>query len=94
MPITNGVNGRDSNGRFTKGNRGGPGNPHASHVHKLRGVLLEAVSETDIKKVVQILIGKAMDGDMAAIRILFERALGKPLEHDILERIERLEAGV
>ncbi len=27
LPSPNGLNGRDSNAQFTKGNKGGPGNP-------------------------------------------------------------------
>jgi len=30
--LTNSSNGRDTNGGFTTGNKGGPGNPHAKQV--------------------------------------------------------------
>src|SRR5438067_2077329 len=38
---------RDADGRFVKGNRGGPGNPFARRVAELRRELLEAVSADD-----------------------------------------------
>lgn len=82
---------RDARGRFVKGNAGGPGNPFAAQVNRLRGALLNAVSEKDLIGVVNALVKKAKEGDTAAAKILFERLLGRPLEADILERIESLE---
>lgn len=90
-PSTNGSNGRDSAGRFATGNAGGPGNPYAQRVGKLRSALLDAVSEDDLRGVVGALVGKAKDGNVAAARILFDRCLGPPIAADILERIEALE---
>lgn len=82
---------RRSDGRFAKGNRGGPGNPLAAQVNRLRSALLRAVEPEDIEDVVQALLRKAKEGDVAAARVLFNRLLGKPLEADILDRIENLE---
>jgi ribosomal protein L17 len=73
------------------GNPGGPGNPHAEQVGRLRSALLNAVTEEDIRQVVSALIGKAKSGDVHAARILFDRVLGKPIEADLLSRIEALE---
>jgi len=89
--MTNGSNGRDARGRFTKGNAGGPGNPFAAQVGKLRAAMYGAVTEADIKAVVIKLVEQAKSGDMTAARILFSRVFGRPLEADILERIEELE---
>lgn len=89
----NGAN-RDERGRFVKGNPGGPGNPLAKKVMKLRSALLDAVTKEDLIGVVNALVGKAKEGDTAAAKILFDRLLGRPLEADILERIEALEKRV
>jgi hypothetical protein len=73
------------------GNRGGPGNPHARRVGELRSALLEAVTPADLKAVVRALIKKAKGGDVPAAREVIERTLGKPLEADLLERLDLLE---
>ena len=77
-PSTNGDNGsRDSQGRFVAGNAGGPGNPYARRVARLRSLLLEAVGEEDLLELIQALIGQAKSGDLAAIREVLDRCLGK-----------------
>lgn len=91
MPSPNGTIGRDSNGRFAPGNPGGPGNPFASKVGRLRSALFEAVTEDDIRQIAERLVKMAKDGDLAAIREVLLRTLGRPTEHDLLERLERLE---
>lgn len=77
-PSTNGSNGRDARGRFAAGNVGGPGNPHAHRVAKLRSIMLEAVTQKDMREVVKVLIKRAKEGDVAAIRELLDRCVGKP----------------
>lgn len=84
-------NGRDSSGRFTKGNAAAKGNPYAKRVGQLRSALLDAVSEDDVREVIAAMVKKAKDGDMAAARILFDRCLGPPVAADIVARIEALE---
>ena len=77
-PSPNGDNGsRDSQGRFVAGNAGGPGNPYARRVARLRSLLLEAVGEEDLLELIQALIGQAKAGDLAAIREVLDRCLGK-----------------
>jgi hypothetical protein len=77
-PSPNGNNGsRDSQGRFVAGNAGGPGNPYARRVARLRSLMLEAVSEEDLLELIQALIGQAKSGDLAAIREVLDRCLGK-----------------
>ena len=78
LPSTNGKNGRDKLGRFAQGNAGGPGNPYARRVAELRSALMDAVTEDDLRAVVAKL-KKAKEGDIAAIREVLDRALGKPL---------------
>jgi len=45
-----------------------------------------------MRAIISALIEKAKAGDVHAASVLFERVLGKPLEIDIIERIESLEA--
>ncbi len=85
-------NGRNGRGRFAPGNPGGPGNPHAAKVGRLRSALLDTVSEQDIADVAAHLVALAKSGDLPAIRELLLRVLGRPVEADLLERIERLES--
>lgn len=86
------VDGRGPRGQFTKGNAGGPGNPFAARVAKLRKAMFAAVTPADLKAVIETLIREARGGNIPAIRELLERTLGKPVEYDLLERIEALEA--
>jgi hypothetical protein len=78
-------------GRFLPGNPGGPGNPYAARVATYRAALLEAVTPGDLAAIARTLVQAARSGDVAAAKIVFERTLGRPLEADILERLERLE---
>lgn len=71
------MEGRDANGRFVKGNAGGPGNPFARRVAQLRAVLMESVTDDDMRDVVRTLVTLAKAGDVAAIKLLFERLLGR-----------------
>ena len=71
-------NGSDARGRFAPGNPGGPGNPFARRVAELRKVLLQAVSEEDLRVVAEQLVVKAKMGDLAATKLLFQYVLGKP----------------
>jgi hypothetical protein len=77
-PPTN--NGRDARGRFAAGNAGGPGNPFARQVAKLRAALVQRVTEADIQHIAERLIVMAKSGDMAATKLLFLYVLGKPAE--------------
>ena len=69
---------RDQRGRFAAGNRGGPGNPFARQTAALRQALVNAVSEKDIADIAAVLLEKARQGDVAASRLVFAYALGKP----------------
>lgn len=71
------TNGRNSAGQFLRGNPGGPGNPHAGKVGKLRTALVEAVTEQDIADIVSALVKAAKSGDIPAAKLLFDRCIGK-----------------
>ena len=93
-PSTNGDNGRQAGGRFAQGNAGGPGNPHAKRVAKLRTALFKAVSPDDLKAVVAALLASAKGGDVAAARELLQRLLGPPEAIDFVDRLEALEQNI
>jgi hypothetical protein len=73
-------NDRDARGRFTKGNAGGPGNPFARQVTLLRASLVHSVTPQEIIRIGDALKEKALSGDVAAIKLLFQYLLGKPAE--------------
>ena len=66
---------RDENGRFRKGNRGGPGNPWTRQSARLRKALLDAVSTHELRAVIRVLKEKAHAGDLPAIRLLLSYGL-------------------
>jgi hypothetical protein len=79
-PSANGANGRDKRGRFVSGNKGGPGNPFARQTAALRRALLAVVTPEDLEAVARVLVQKARDGDLAAIKLLLLYAVGRPTE--------------
>lgn len=93
-PSPNGASGRGPNGRFAKGNPGGPGNPNAKRVARLRSALLKSVTPEDMQQVVAALLAQAKAGDVPSIRELFQRLLGPAEAVDLTERLDALEAAV
>lgn len=78
-PSPNGGNGeRDVRGRFANGNAGGPGNRYAKQVARLRQMILEAVTDADLRAIVSSLLKRAKDGDVTAAREVLNRLVGKP----------------
>ena len=77
-PSTNGHSGRDAGGRFARGNTGGPGNPHAQRVARLRSVLLKSVDGAAIQQIMAALTRKAEAGDVAAASLILGYTVGKP----------------
>lgn len=90
-PSANGTNGRLPNGRFMKGNAGGPGNPHSQRVAELRNALLAAVTADDVEKIITALIKAAKAGDTVAAREVLDRTIGKPSQTDVLQRLAAVE---
>lgn len=70
-------NGRTARGQFARGNPGGPGNPHAKRVAELREALLSSINPNDIRDIVHALVSRAKSGEVAAIRELLDRLLGR-----------------
>jgi hypothetical protein len=89
-PSANGSN-RDERGRFVQGNEGGPGNPFTRRVAALRTALLQQITEEDIQEVARRLLAQAKEGDLAAIKLLLQYAIGKPLETVNPDRLDHEE---
>jgi len=70
--------GRDSSGRFSKGNKGGLGNPFARKTAALRQAMLDTVTAEDLQAIVRQLIQQAREGDVSAARLVFSYTIGKP----------------
>ena len=70
-------NGRDSQGRFAAGNRGGPGNPFARQTAAMRRAIADAVTGQDLADVAAAMLKRAKDGNVAAAKLLFSYAAGK-----------------
>lgn len=86
--------GRDVKGRFTPGNRIGKGRPIGAKVEQLRRALIKSVGTDDIREIVSVLLTQAKNGDLAAVKIVFERTLGQPVQADLLQRLEELESTI
>jgi hypothetical protein len=70
----------DASGRFAKGNRGGPGNPHARQVAALRREFMKVYTPERINRLAEALYGLAVIGSLPAIRLAFEYTVGKPVK--------------
>jgi hypothetical protein len=113
-PSPNGSNGdehdtdaivRNSSGRFTAGNPGGPGNPWAKQTAELRALIRSAVTDQDMQEVMAAIVRKAKAGDVVAGRELLDRLVGKAsqkLEMDVQttisseqeERMDRVQEAI
>jgi hypothetical protein len=81
----------DARGKFTRGNKGGPGNPFARQTAALRQALISAVTPQDIADIAAQLLEKAKQGDVPAAKLVFSYALGKPtpaVDPDTLDQQE------
>jgi hypothetical protein len=81
-PSLKGLNGdRDEQGRFRPGWRGGPGNPFAKQVNRLRAALLRCVKPADIRAIADALVEKAKGGDVFAAREVLRLTVGSTPRH-------------
>ncbi|MFO0846448.1 MAG: hypothetical protein U0797_29445 [Gemmataceae bacterium] len=87
-PKTN-PEGRDSNGRFAKGNAGGPGNPFARRVAQMRSLALEKVTDDDLAAILKKMVELAKEGDIPAAKLVLQYTLGKPVSQPHPDRIDR-----
>jgi len=79
IPSNSVHNGRDIQGRFGPGNRLAHGNPHSKAVAQFRAAIYESVTVDQIRQVVQMLVTKALAGDVLAARELLNRCIGKAI---------------
>jgi hypothetical protein len=93
-PPTPADNGRDNQGRFARGNPGGPGNPYYRRQAELKRLMLESVTDMDVQSVMQVLLGLARGGDLAAIKLFLEYTVGKPSKEVDPDREELHEWGL
>lgn len=70
----------DDKGKFAKGNTLGIGRQTFAErrTKVLRQTILNAVSNEQMEQVTQSLVKLAIEGDVAAIRLLYEYTVGKP----------------
>src|SRR5262249_22224089 len=72
------TDGRDSEGRFTAGNKGGPGNPFARQTAAMRKAIQNAVTAEQLAAIAAVMVEKALKGDVAAAKLVFGYVAGKP----------------
>jgi hypothetical protein len=79
---------RSNGGQFRPGNLGGPGNPFARQVAALRKLVLTAITEDRMRQLIEMIFERAINGDMAAAKVLLQYSLGKPAAAVDPDRIE------
>jgi hypothetical protein len=83
--------GRGPDGKFVKGNKGGPGNPFARKIAAMRRAFFDAVTEEDLAAIARAMIEKAKAGDVAAARLVMQYTMGKPAEAVDPDRLDEME---
>ena len=64
------------NGKFAKGNKFG-GDPLIAKLQSFRKVVLNSVTQRELREVMKALVRKAVDGDVNAAKLILERTCGK-----------------
>lgn len=72
---------RDKNGRFAKGNGGGPGRPRKQREIRYYEVTQESCTFADWKEIVKKAVQDAKTGDTAARRWLSDYLMGAPQQY-------------
>jgi hypothetical protein len=76
-PSSNG-DARDGQGKFAKGNAGGPGNPFARQTAALRSAILRFMTPEKIEELVKVMFEQALQGDMRAAKLILSYSVGQP----------------
>ena len=89
------TNGRTVGGRFAPGNKAATGTRQA-HLQKLRKAFVDCLTTDDVVSVTSALVTAAKSGDVAAIKVFFERIHGRVaaevrVDEDELSEEERRE---
>jgi hypothetical protein len=71
-------NGRSADGRFAKGNAGGPGNPFYRKQAEFRRAVLELFTPEDVMSLLRVMLALGRNGDVAAAKVFLEYVVGKP----------------
>jgi hypothetical protein len=79
---------RGANGQFASGNAGGPGRPKGRRVSELRLAAEDAVTPEVIRAVMKKVSLQALQGNLTAARILFERTLGRAADVPLGEPLD------
>ncbi len=79
---------QDAKGRFVNGNRGGPGNPYARQCAAFRQAIHDAVTVEDFRALAADLLVMARSGNLAAMKLLFAYAIGKPAAAPDPDRVD------
>jgi hypothetical protein len=82
-------NDRDRQGRFAEGNRLSTGNPHARHCARMLAMFRNAITDEEMYQLCRVLFEKANKGDMAALKMVWQYKVGKPLPAPNPDMIER-----
>src|SRR5262249_44369489 len=83
--------GRQANGQFAKGNLGGPGNPFARQVARVRRMMFEVGTDEELRAVISKLYALAREGNVAAIKLVLAYPIGRPApapDPDALDKAE------
>jgi hypothetical protein len=78
----------DAKGRFTFGNKGGPGNPHARQTAKLHSAALRVINEQEMEDIFKEMAKLAKEGNVHAARFVAEYTIGKPMAAVNPDRID------
>lgn len=78
--VNDGSDGRAEGGQFARGNKLARGNPNNRRMGELRKVLLDAVEPRHVEGVYRVMLRAALEGDIAAARVVLDYAVGKPMQ--------------
>src|SRR5262245_4439014 len=82
----------DAKGRFPKGNKGGPGNPLAGKVNKVRKAFLEYFEGAAMHALCEFMLRKALSGDPRFARLILQYTIGKLPSDDGFADVDDAEA--
>jgi hypothetical protein len=80
--------GRGGDGKFSKGNKFGRGNPHYTRLAQNRTVFLEYFGPEHLKEIARELMLRALKGDLEAIKIILGYVIGRPLPAVDADRVD------
>ena len=73
---------RDENGKFAKGNEGGPGRPKKEREQRFYEITLATVTFSDWQDIVNKAIKQAKTGDAVARKWLSDYLMGPPVQRN------------